>query len=115
MNSTNEVWPVMNALSADKHTLAVQAVTALAEGDPRVVQIIGVEYMENLNASGLMDGLTMGEAVEKILGHQTQDDFTVALLCLAADLMNRQAHGVARSGYEALRRELGPIQHPRDL
>lgn len=111
MNTPNEVWPSMNNSSADKHTLAVQAVTALAEGDPRVVQIIGAEYMENLHASGLMDGVTMGEAVEKILGHQTQDDFTVALLCLAADLMARQRHGVAQVRYEALRRELGP----RDL
>jgi len=105
---TNEVWPIMNASSGDKHTLAVQAVTALVEGDPAVVNIIGTEYMENLHASGLMDGLTMGEAVEKILGHQTQDGFTVALLCLAADLMARQRHGVAQSRYEALRRELGP-------
>lgn len=111
MSNSNEVWPVMDASSADKHALAVKAVTALVEGDPRVVQIIGSEYMENLHASGLMDGLTMGEAVTKILGHQTQDDFAVALLCLAADLMARQRHGVAQSRYEALRRELGP----RDL
>lgn len=108
---TNEVWPIMNASSGDKHALAARAVAALAEGDPQVVQIIGAEYMENLHASGPMDGLTMGEAVEKILGHQTQDDFTVALLCLAADLMARQRHGVAQTRYEALRRELGP----RDL
>lgn len=110
-SATNEVWPQMNAASADKHTLAVQAVTALVEGDPAVVKIIGAEYMETLYQSGLMDGLTMGEAVEKILGHRTADPFTEALLCLAADLMARQRHGVAQSRYEALRRELGP----RDL
>ncbi|MBT2566574.1 hypothetical protein J7I84_08720 [Arthrobacter sp. ISL-85] len=110
--SENEVFAVMNKHTpANKHTLAVQAVTALIEGDPRVVQIIGAEYMENLHASGLMDGMTTGEAVEKILGHQTADPFTEALLCLAADLMARQRHGVAQSRYEALRRELGP----RDL
>lgn len=112
MNSHNEVFPLINdAIPADKHTLAAQAVTALVKGDPRVVQIIGAEYMENLHASGLMDGLTMGEAVEKILGHRTADPFTEALLCLAADLMARQRHGVSQSRYEALRRELGP----RDL
>ncbi|CAM3294698.1 hypothetical protein PSET11_02226 [Arthrobacter ulcerisalmonis] len=109
--NTNEVWPVMNALSTDKHTLAVQAVTALVEGDPQVVKIIGVQYMDNLHASGLADGLTMGQFVSKILGHQSHDEFTVALLCLAADLMARQRHGVAQTRYEALRRELGP----RDL
>lgn len=108
MTTTNEVWSLLNASSGDKHTLAVQAVTALAEGDPRVIQIIGAEYMENLHRSGLMDGMTTGEAVEKIRGHQTEDPFTEALLCLAADLMARQRHGVAQTRYEALRLSLGP-------
>lgn len=112
MNTHNEVFPLINGgVPADKYTRAVQAVTALVEGDPRVIQIIGAEYMDTLWRSGLADGLTTGEAVEKILGHQTADPFTEALLCLAADLMARQRHGVAQSRYEALRRELGP----RDL
>jgi hypothetical protein len=84
--SQNNLQDVVNEMAADGHAAAVRAVAALTAGDSETLfSIIGAEYMRNLGDSGLMDGMTTGEAVQKILGHQTADPFTLALLGLAAD------------------------------
>lgn len=88
--------------------MAMLAVTALAEGDPSCVATVGREYMASLENSGLMDGMTAGESISKILGHQASDPFTVQLLCIAADLMARSRPGKAQARWEALNRQLGP-------
>jgi hypothetical protein len=84
--SKSDLRDVVKLMAADGHAAAVRAVEALTAGDSEtLLSVIGAEYMRNLGDSGLMDGMTTGEAVQKILGHQTADPFTLALLLLAAD------------------------------
>jgi hypothetical protein len=110
--SNHDLWHVLNKMSADKQDPAVQAVAALLEDDyATVLEITGRAHMEVLQESGLMEGMDMVEVIERISGHPPRDAFTTALLCLCADLLARQSHGVAQARYESLRRQLGP----RDL
>jgi len=84
--SGNDLQDIVRQMAADGEAAATRAVAALTAGDSETLfTIIGAEYMRNLGDSGLMDGMTTGEAVRKILGHQTADPFTLALLRLAAD------------------------------
>ena len=66
--------------------------------------------METLHASGLWPE-EPAEAYSKILGGPTCDEFTVAALCLAADLIAKSRGGRTQIRYEDLLRSLGP----RDL
>lgn len=106
---SQDLWDILNKMSADRHNPAVAAVSALLEDDyATVFEITGRAHMALLQESGLMDGMDVAEVLDKMKGSPAWDPFTTALLCFAADLLARQTHGVAQARYEALRRSLGP-------